>query len=104
MMVIQSEAEFDELLGHEQLILVTCITKSSETDPSIASLMEQLVAAYGDRIKVSKIDMDTHPFVNRRFGIRTVPSVLFFHHARLEEVVIGVKPYKDFVQAIERNL
>jgi thioredoxin 1 len=64
--------------------------------------MDQLAAEYTDRVKVFKLDLDANKPVAKRFGIRSIPAVMFFKQGELVETVFGVKPYEDFSSALEK--
>lgn len=66
--------------------------------------MDQLDGDYGDRAKVFKLDMDANKPLAKRFGIRSIPAVLFFKQGELKETIIGVKSYQEFSDAVERHL
>jgi thioredoxin 1 len=58
----------------------------------IASSMEQLAAEYNGKVKVCKMDVDEHPNTPARFGIRSIPTVLFFKDGEVIDQVIGAVP------------
>jgi thioredoxin 1 len=40
--------------------------------------MDQLADEYGDRVKVFKLDVDTNKPIAKRFGIESIPAVIYF--------------------------
>jgi thioredoxin 1 len=101
---IQDEAEFDSLLVKEPLLVVDCTAAWCGPCKLVAPLMDQLADQYGDRAKVLKLDLDANKPVAKRFGIRSIPAVLFFKQGELVETLVGVKPYEEFSSAVERFL
>jgi thioredoxin 1 len=45
---------------------------------AIAPLLEQVASERQDRLRVVKIDVDKNPQLARRFGIRTIPTLMLF--------------------------
>lgn len=75
---IQDETEFDSLLKTESLLVVDCTATWCGPCKLVAPLMDQLAEEYGDRAKVLKIDLDSNKPVAKRFGIKSIPAVMFF--------------------------
>lgn len=101
---IQDEAEFDALLASESVVVVDCTASWCGPCKLVAPLMDQLAGEYVDRAKVYKLDLDANKPVAKRFGIRSIPAVMFFKQGELVETLVGVKPYEEFSGALERAL
>lgn len=101
---IQDEAEFDDLLTGESLLVIDCTASWCGPCKLVAPMMDQLAEGYGDRIKVFKLDLDSNKEVAKRFSIRSIPAVMFFKQGELLETIIGVKPYEEFSGAVDRHL
>ena len=99
---IQDETEFDSLLNNESLLVVDCTATWCGPCKLVAPLMDQLASEYNDRVKVFKLDMDSNKPIAKRFGIKSIPAVMFFKKGELIETLIGAKPYQDFADAVER--
>ncbi|MEL7039708.1 MAG: thioredoxin [Cyanobacteria bacterium J06592_8] len=97
---IQDETEFNTLLEQESLLVVDCTASWCGPCKLVAPLMDQLAEEYSDRVKVFKLDLDANKPVAKRFGIRSIPAVLFFKGGELSETLVGVKPYEEFSQAV----
>lgn len=101
---IQDETEFDSLLANESLLVVDCTATWCGPCKLVAPLMDQLADEYGGRVKVFKLDLDTNQPVAKRFGIKSIPAVMFFKGGELTETLVGVKPYEEFSSIVERLL
>ncbi len=99
---IQNEAELDSLLATEAVLVVDCTATWCGPCKLVAPLMDQLAAQYGDKAKVFKIDLDTNKPIAKRFGIRSIPAVLYFKQGELIETIVGVKSYEEFSAAVQR--
>jgi thioredoxin 1 len=55
-------------------------------------------------VKVAKLDVDQSPQTPVRFGVRSIPSVLFFKGGRLVDTVVGAVPKSQLVDRIEKHL
>ncbi|NER33895.1 MAG: thiol reductase thioredoxin [Oscillatoria sp. SIO1A7] len=101
---IKDEAEFDSLLASEPLLVVDCTAKWCGPCKLVAPLIDKLADEYENRAKVFKLDLDDNGAVASRFGIKKIPSVMFFKGGELMETVVGKKSYEEFSSAVERLL
>jgi thioredoxin 1 len=58
----------------------------------IAPILEQLVDEYAGKVTVAKLDVDANPRAAARFGVRSIPTLLFFKDGKLVDQVIGAVP------------
>ncbi len=101
---IQDETEFNSLLENGSLLVVDCTASWCGPCRLISPLIDQLALEYGDRAQVFKLDLDTNKPVAKRFGIKSIPAVMFFKQGELMETLVGVKPYEEFSSAVEKFL
>ncbi|MCZ8190472.1 MAG: thioredoxin [Microcystis sp. LE19-338.1B] len=101
---IQDETEFDSLLKSESVLVVDCTATWCGPCKLVAPLIDRLADDYSDRAKVFKLDLDNNKPVAKRFGIRSIPAVMVFKQGELIETLVGVKPYEEFTEAVERQL
>ncbi len=64
----------------------------------IAPAIEELANDYGDKVKVAKFDVDSNPKTPTKYGIRSIPTVLFFKGGKLVEQVVGAVP-KSYLES-----
>ncbi len=67
----------------------------------IAPIVEELARDYSGRAKVGKVDVDTNPQVAMQFGIRSIPTLLFFKDGRVVDQVIGAVNKKILADRLE---
>jgi thioredoxin 1 len=101
---IQDSAEFDILLNSGSLLVVDCTATWCGPCKVIAPLIDQLAEAYSDSAQVFKLDLDANKEVAKKYGVKSIPAVMFFKQGELVETLVGVKPYEEFQAAIDRHL
>jgi thioredoxin 1 len=70
----------------------------------IAPIVEQLAGEYDGQVKVGKLDVDANQRIAARFGIRSIPSILFFKDGKHIDTVVGAVPKPALEQKIQQHL
>lgn len=66
----------------------------------IKPILEQLAREYDGQVRVLTLDADDNPATASRFGIRSLPTVLFFRDGVLQDRLVGAVPRGAFEQKI----
>ncbi len=66
----------------------------------IAPIVEELAEEYDGKVKVGKLDVDDNQQTAVKYGVRSIPTVLFFKGGEVAETVIGAVPKSMFVEKI----
>lgn len=101
---VKDEAELDSLLKDESVVVVDCTASWCGPCKLVAPLIDQLSEEFEGKAKVSKLDLDDNKAVAKRFGIKSIPAVMFFKNGELMDTMVGVKPYSAFSEAMNSYL
>jgi thioredoxin 1 len=63
----------------------------------IAPIIEEIAEQYSGKALVVKCDVDNSPDVAARFGIRNIPTVLFFKEGKIADKQVGAVPKNNFL-------
>ncbi|MCL2502975.1 MAG: thioredoxin [Bacteroidales bacterium] len=55
----------------------------------IAPIIDELSSEYEGKAVVAKCDVDTSSEVPVKYGIRNIPTILFFHKGELKDKIVG---------------
>lgn len=58
----------------------------------IAPLIDEIADEYEGKVKVCKVDVDSNQGIALQYGIRSIPTVLYFKGGELVDTVIGAVP------------
>jgi len=70
----------------------------------IAPIIEDLSKEYSGRAVITKCDVDNSPQVAAKFGIRNIPTVLFFRDGKIADKQVGAVPKHNFVNKLNALL
>lgn len=100
-----SDADFEqEIESHEGLAMVDFWASWCGPCQIVAPVVEQLAQEYEGKLKVGKLDVDASPQTPMRYGIRSIPSILFFKHGKLVDTVVGAVAKAYLVEKIDQHL
>lgn len=68
----------------------------------IAPAIEELASDYDGRATIAKLNVDEQPGIAQQFGIRSIPSVLFFQDGKVVDQVVGAVPKKALEDKLNR--
>jgi thioredoxin 1 len=93
-----NDGNFDELvLKSDKPVVVDFWAEWCGPCRMIAPIIEELSHEYSDKAVVVKCDVDSSPGVAAKFGIRNIPTVLFFKDGKVADKQVGAVPKNAFV-------
>lgn len=70
----------------------------------IAPILEEIAGEMGDKVKVTKLDVDSNNRTAGKYNIMSIPSLLFFRDGQVVDQVIGAIPKAQLVARLEKVL
>lgn len=71
---------------------------------AIAPHVEAIANEYQGRAKAVKVNVDEEPELALRYGIQSIPTLLFFKDGKVQDMIVGVVPKQTIVQKLEALL
>jgi thioredoxin 1 len=71
---------------------------------AISPLVEQLAGEFGDKIKFLKCNVDDNPISPGKYGIRSIPTLMFFKDGNVVDQVIGIVAKSKLEEVINKIL
>jgi len=62
----------------------------------VGPIIESLSQEFAGRVKFVKIDTDANQDLAAKFGIMSIPTVMFFSNGKVKDTVIGAAPASVF--------
>jgi thioredoxin 1 len=57
---------------------------------AIAPIVEELAKDFGDKVKFTKCNVDENPTTPTKYGIKSIPTLIFFKDGEIQDKVIGI--------------
>ncbi len=70
----------------------------------ISPIMEEIAREYSEKAVVVKCDVDSSPQVAAKYGIRNIPTVLYFKDGKIADKQVGAVPKGNFVNKLNAIL
>lgn len=70
----------------------------------IGPIIEELAEEYKGKIKIAKMNVDQNQKTPAKFGIRSIPTLIFFKNGEVVDVIIGAQPKEILKSALEKLL
>jgi thioredoxin 1 len=100
-----TDDNFNEIvLKSDRLVLVDFWAAWCSPCRMIAPILEELAVEYGDIIVVAKYNVDDNSVVAADYGIRNIPTVLFFLNGNVTDRQVGAASKKFYVDKINNLL
>ena len=100
-----SEQDFDEkVLTSDQPVLVEFWAEWCGPCHMIAPAIEEIAAEYKGKVMVGKLNVDQHPGIAARYGIRSIPSLLLFKDGQVSNQLVGAVPKAQITEILDRTL
>ena len=71
---------------------------------AISPMVEQLAGEFGDKIKFVKCNVDDNPISPGKYGIRSIPTLMFFKDGNVVDQVIGMVAKSKLEEVINKIL
>ena len=111
-----TDANFEELVNSGKPMVLDFWAEWCGPCRMVSPIIDELATEYEGRVTIGKMNVDENDDVVGQFGIRNIPTVLFFKDGKMvdkvaDEVHIDTLSYKDgatakdkFVEKIEAML
>ena len=103
--VVVTDEGFDSTVLHsERPVVLDFWAEWCQPCKMLAPTVAEIADEYEDKIKVGKLNVDDNPNTATKYGIRGIPTLLFFKGGQVVQQVTGVKSKAEIKKIIDEEL
>ena len=100
-----TDSTFDtDVIKSDKLTVVDFWAEWCGPCKALGPVVEQLATDYAGKVNVGKLDVDSNPEVSMKYGIRSIPTILFIKGGQVVDKVVGAVPKAQLQSTIDKHI
>lgn len=99
-----TDADFSQEVEQSGTVLVDFWAPWCGPCKMIAPVLEEVDAEIGDKVKITKLNVDENPETAGRFGIMSIPTLLVFKDGNVVDKIVGFQPKDALINTLNKHV
>ena len=100
-----TDSNFDkEVIKSDQPVLVDFWAEWCGPCKQLTPTIDALAEDFQGKAKIGKVNVDHNPSTASGYGIRSIPSLLFFKDGKVQKQMVGTNPKEEIAKILDSLL
>lgn len=100
-----TDTSFDsEVLKSDKPVVVDLWAEWCGPCRALTPILEEVATEYTDKVKVVKVDIDENQKTAEKYGVASIPTLLFIKNGELVSQSVGLKSKGDLIKLFDQLL
>lgn len=99
-----TDSTFEEVLNSDKLVVIDFWAEWCGPCRMVGPIVEELAVEYADKAIIGKVDVDSNDDITSKYGIRNIPTILFFKNGEIVDKQVGAAQKSVLVEKIDKLL
>jgi len=100
----QEITNLDEVLDNNKIVVVDFWAEWCGPCRTLAPIIDNVAASYDGQAMIGKINVDENHDAAMKYGVRNIPTVIFFKEGKLAGKIVGLHPQAEYAAKIDALL
>jgi len=90
-----------EVLDSSKPVLVDFWAEWCGPCRTLSPLLEEIAGEMGNKVSIVKVNVDNNSQLAQKYGIRGIPTMIFFKGGNPSKTLVGVQPKIEIIKSLE---